>query len=57
MYTSAVLPKSLGNISVIMFSYTYDGTFGAVSERPTAALIVAGSIPAQNKYFYAWLFV
>ena len=30
---------------------TYD-TVGAVAERPTAALRVAGSIPAQNKDWY-----
>ena len=29
-----------------------NGTVGAVVERPTAALRIAGSIPTQNKYLY-----
>ena len=28
------------------------GTFGAVVERSTTAIRVAGSIPARNKYLY-----
>ena len=35
-----------------MYIYIFDDTVGAVAERLAAALRVAGSIPARNKYLY-----
>ena len=33
--------------------HNFDGTVGVVVEQSTAALRVAGSIPARNKHLYA----
>ena len=47
------LQKTSTIILLISFRYSdRDDTVGTVVEQPTAALRVAGSIPARNKYLY-----
>ena len=41
---------------MINLSLTFPQQQGAVVERPTAALRVAGSIPARNEHLYFFIF-
>ena len=51
-FLSNVIPINILNISIKNYNLNFDDTIGTVAESWTAALRVAGSIPAQNKYFY-----
>ena len=47
-----VLDLDIFVLDTILDITIIDGTAGAVAERPTAALRVAGSIPARNIHVY-----